>query len=577
MRKFLALFVLLATFAGSAFAAVAISSQSAITSSATTNTFNSTGATAIGAVCFKNSSAISGTPTDLVGGNSNSGWVQLFNADTFSLDGNGHELYYAVWMLYGPTHVGTGHTVTCPTSTYSDGSLAFALTGTATTSAALDAKAAYEALSITTTNTGDLLFAIGVADNYSGDSLGANPTLFTASAANASATYIVVGTATYAPGTTVNVASVLASNRSYTYAGTGSFVHAGTILLAFAPAGVGNPSIVQTSLPAGYVGEAYTTTLTATGGTGTGYTYSISSAGGSACGGLSLSSGGVLSGTLTTSGTCTQTYKVTDSGSNTGTSPLSITVASALSVTTTSLPSGFVGTSYSQTLASTGGNSPISWAVTSGALPGGLSLNGSTGVISGTPTSPGTSSFQVTATDSTPTTPATSTSPTLSITISTGYTLSTSVVGSGSISGCGGSYASGAAYSCTAVAGTGYTFSAWSSSPSCGGTPSGTTYSGNMLASNCTVTATFTINSYTLTVSTSGTGTGTVSGCSTGSVAYSTAKTCTASATSGTFSGWSGTCGCTGTSGCSFNMPSNACTVIASFAAAGTGGGMIRY
>ena len=56
-----------------------------------------------------------------------------------------------------------------------------------------------------------------------------------------------------------------------------------------------------------------------------------------------------------------------------------------------------VGTATSLTLTASGGISPYTW--TSTALPAGLSLNGSTGVISGTPTSAGTTSVTVTAHD----------------------------------------------------------------------------------------------------------------------------------------------------------------------------------
>jgi hypothetical protein len=42
----------------------------------------------------------------------------------------------------------------------------------------------------------------------------------------------------------------------------------------------------------------------------------------------------------------------------------------------------------------------VTWSVTVGSLPAGLSLNGSTGAITGTPSTPGTATFTVTATDS---------------------------------------------------------------------------------------------------------------------------------------------------------------------------------
>ena len=70
-------------------------------------------------------------------------------------------------------------------------------------------------------------------------------------------------------------------------------------------------------------------------------------------------------------------------------------------ILTTSLPAGITGQPYSATLTASGGVSPYTWSISSGSLPAGLSLNVSTGVISGTPASPpGTASFTVKVTDS---------------------------------------------------------------------------------------------------------------------------------------------------------------------------------
>ena len=64
------------------------------------------------------------------------------------------------------------------------------------------------------------------------------------------------------------------------------------------------------------------------------------------------------------------------------------------SITTTTLPSGAVGNSYSQQLNATSASDFQLWSIISGTLPPGLSLSRS-GLISGTPTVPVNSSFSV--------------------------------------------------------------------------------------------------------------------------------------------------------------------------------------
>jgi hypothetical protein len=73
----------------------------------------------------------------------------------------------------------------------------------------------------------------------------------------------------------------------------------------------------------------------------------------------------------------------------------------ALSITTTSLPNGQVNHPYTATLTATGGKAPLSWAISSGTLPAGLTLAASTGAISGTPTATAAmAAMTVTVTDS---------------------------------------------------------------------------------------------------------------------------------------------------------------------------------
>lgn len=60
--------------------------------------------------------------------------------------------------------------------------------------------------------------------------------------------------------------------------------------------------------------------------------------------------------------------------------------AGTLDVSTTALPLATRGQAYTTTLVASGGRPTYSWMITSGALPTGLTLDGPTGVISGTPT-----------------------------------------------------------------------------------------------------------------------------------------------------------------------------------------------
>jgi alpha-tubulin suppressor-like RCC1 family protein len=75
----------------------------------------------------------------------------------------------------------------------------------------------------------------------------------------------------------------------------------------------------------------------------------------------------------------------------------SLAIVSGLAITSTSLPGGQVGIPYSQTLGAAGGTPPLAWSASG--LPGGLSINSASGVISGTPTTSGSFPVMVTLTD----------------------------------------------------------------------------------------------------------------------------------------------------------------------------------
>jgi uncharacterized protein (TIGR03437 family) len=79
-----------------------------------------------------------------------------------------------------------------------------------------------------------------------------------------------------------------------------------------------------------------------------------------------------------------------------------VEISGGVSISTSArLPDGVVGTAYSQTLSASGGSLPYSWSVSSGALPPGLSLNASSGSITGRPIAAGTFTFTVQVADST--------------------------------------------------------------------------------------------------------------------------------------------------------------------------------
>ena len=117
--------------------------------------------------------------------------------------------------------------------------------------------------------------------------------------------------------------------------------------------------------------------------------------------GLSLSSAGVLSGTVTTAGTANFTVTATDAAGQKASQPQTITVVPVLALTGFTIPSVNGGTAIPPvTFAATGGTAPYIYTVAAGsALPAGLSLNPITGILSGTPSTPGNYTFAVTAKD----------------------------------------------------------------------------------------------------------------------------------------------------------------------------------
>ena len=197
----------------------------------------------------------------------------------------------------------------------------------------------------------------------------------------------------------------------------------------------------------GQVGVAYSSALLATGGVPP-YTFSITS--GSLPPGLTLNtSTGAITGTPTTYGTFNFTAKVVDStgtAAGTTTANCSIVISPPQLVLTCPTSTGQVGVAYSSALLATGGVPPYTYSITSGSLPPGLTLNTSTGAITGTPTTYGTFNFTAKVVDSTGTAAGTTTAncsivispPTLVLTCPTstgqvGVAYSSALVASGGV------------------------------------------------------------------------------------------------------------------------------------------------
>jgi CSLREA domain-containing protein len=158
------------------------------------------------------------------------------------------------------------------------------------------------------------------------------------------------------------------------------------------------PTFTLGTLPNGTAGTAYAQTLSVSPAGGTSKVFAVPF--GTLPTGLNLSNAGLLSGTPTVSGTFNFTVTVTGFGGACSTAvPLSVTiVCPTITLAPTSLPNGVQGTAYNQTLTAHPAGGNYSYAITTGALPAGLTLNSTTGVMTGTPSAVGSYAFAVTAT-----------------------------------------------------------------------------------------------------------------------------------------------------------------------------------
>ena len=169
-------------------------------------------------------------------------------------------------------------------------------------------------------------------------------------------------------------------------------------------------------------GLSLTFSLTASGGFPP-YTWSQTS--GNMPPGLQLNtSTGVISGTPSTPGAYSVTIRLRDSLLQEVSRTFNTVINPAPQILASSLPGGSVNQAYNQTLSASGGTAPLTWDLSSGALPPGIALNSATGLLSGTPTASGTTSFTVRLRDFYG---AVATKP-LSITVNQGVSISTAIL-----------------------------------------------------------------------------------------------------------------------------------------------------
>ncbi|WP_124983141.1 putative Ig domain-containing protein [Ralstonia solanacearum] len=337
------------------------------------------------------------------------------------------------------------------------------------------------------------------------------------SSSNAVTLNITGGTPTsVAVSTAASHGTATASGTSITYTPTASY--SGTDTFAYTATNAGGTSAPATvtitvsnatvsyspSAPAGgTVGTAYSQSVASASGGTSPYTYALAS--GSLPPGLSLSTGGTLSGTPTSSGSFS--FAITATDSSTGTGPfsatsgtLSLTVsAPTVTLSPSSLTSATVGAASSQSVSASGGTSPYTYAITAGALPGGMSLS-SAGVLSGTPTAGGSFSFTVTATDSSGGTGPYTGSRAYTLTVNAPTLSITPAAGSLSATG-------GVAYSQSFVAASGTTPYTYALAVNSGTLPTGLSFNTATGVLSGTPTTTGTVN-FTVTGTDSSTGTG---------------------------------------------------------------------
>jgi hypothetical protein len=226
----------------------------------------------------------------------------------------------------------------------------------------------------------------------------------------------VKGWTTVEGGITVTVTGQAAQSVTYTSVMSGIFetkvlrfsagTAATTITLATTAKRAFLDNIIVTKASSSVTAPVISSSLTATATVGSAFSYQITASGSpTSFGAEALPAGlilnsttGAITGTPTGAGTSNVTISATNSA-GTGSATLVITVnpsASAPVISSSLTQSGTVGSAFSYQISASG--TPTSYGATG--LPAGLSLNTTTGAITGTPTVAGTSNVSISATNS---------------------------------------------------------------------------------------------------------------------------------------------------------------------------------
>lgn len=159
-------------------------------------------------------------------------------------------------------------------------------------------------------------------------------------------------------------------------------------------------AILTTSLPDGTLAIPYNVQLTATNGALGSSNIHWQQLGTGLPSGLTLNSDGAITGTPIASGKGTFTIQASDGAGDLATETLTLNINTNFAVIPVTAPEATINEAYALQLGSVNGTGAVTWAVSSGSLPAGMTLDTSKGLLSGTPTQSGTYTFTVKATDS---------------------------------------------------------------------------------------------------------------------------------------------------------------------------------